>query len=160
MKQPKYTHQLMDRVSRMAFSRHFSLLEQIDIHPGQVPLLMFLNSSDGMTQAEIANHLFVSAPTINVSVKRLEKAGLIEKRADENDARMIRIYITEMGKDTANKLDMSNQKLEDEMFEGFTPEEKMLFRRLLMQIRDNLFMQDGGEVDLPPMKHCKGRRND
>ncbi|MBR6800598.1 MAG: MarR family transcriptional regulator [Eubacteriaceae bacterium] len=159
MKKPKYIHQLMDRVSHMFFSRHFSLLERIDVHPGQVPLLLTVNDESGLSQKELANKLFVSAPTITVSMKRLENAGLIEKRPDEKDARIMRVYITQKGIETAAELHRITETLEEEMFEGFTVEEKIVFRRLLLQIRDNL-IKYSDKKDFMPMKECKERRKD
>ncbi len=159
MEKPKYIHQLMDRVSHMFFSRHFSLLEQIDVHPGQVPLLLTVRDESGLSQKELANKLFVSAPTITVSMKRLENAGLIEKTPDEKDARIMRVYITQKGIETAQELRSITEKLEEEMFEGFTIEEKIVFRRLLLQIRDNL-LKNSDKKDFMPMKDFKERRKD
>lgn len=159
MRKPKYIHQLMDRVSHMFFARHFSLLERLDVHPGQVPLLLTVNEESGLSQKDLANKLFVSAPTITVSMKRLESAGLIEKCPDDKDARVIRVHITEKGIETAKKLHSITRQLEDEMFDGFTVEEKVIFRRLLMQVQDNLIAHSDKKEFLS-MKETKERRKD
>ncbi len=159
MERPKFIHQLMDRVSHMFFSRHFSLLEQVDVHPGQVPLLLTVYEESGLSQKEIANKLFVSAPTITVSMKRLESAGLIEKIPDKNDARIMRVHITQKGAETAAELHRITEKIENEMFDGFTTEEKIVFRRLLLQIRDNL-IRSSDRKDFMPMKDSKERSKD
>jgi len=129
------------------------------VHPGQVPLLLTVNSESGLSQKELANKLFVSAPTITVSMKRLENSGLIEKRPDEKDARIMRVYITQKGIETAQELRRITERLEEEMFDGFTTEEKIIFRRLLLQIRDNL-IKNSDKKDFMPMKEFKERRKD
>ena len=51
-----------------------------------------------MSQREIAEHLRIKPPTVNVTVQRLEKAGFLFRKADEKDQRVSRIYLTEKGK--------------------------------------------------------------
>ncbi|MNN74578.1 hypothetical protein D3C81_1907890 [compost metagenome] len=68
----------------------------------------------------------------------MEKAGLVVRRADEADQRISRVYLTEQGlrahQEVRNMIDL----MEKTCFRHFTPEEKMIFRRLLLQMYENL----------------------
>jgi len=45
----------------------------------------------------LANARHIARPTLTVMLQKMEKAGLIERRADEHDQRYTRIYLTDRG---------------------------------------------------------------
>lgn len=53
---------------------------------GQQDILLLLIRQPGMTLGQLSRALGVASATASVSVKRMEKAGFIEKRVDEKDA--------------------------------------------------------------------------
>jgi DNA-binding MarR family transcriptional regulator len=55
------------------------------------------NNSNGASSSELSNHMHVKPPTINPLLLDLEKSGLIIRRKDPNDRRIIRINLTEEG---------------------------------------------------------------
>jgi DNA-binding MarR family transcriptional regulator len=67
-------------------------------HPGQTFCLRELARQDGMTQSELADRLQVARSTVTVMLQKMEKAGLIERRSDEQDQRFTRIYLTDAGR--------------------------------------------------------------
>ena len=52
---------------------------------GQLPMLEYIWLHDGCTQVEVAQALDVSAASVAVSTKRLQKAGLLVKKTDEKE---------------------------------------------------------------------------
>jgi len=114
------------------------LLDKIGMYPGQPFLLFALLHCDGQSQKDLASKLNIKAPTITTMVKRMEKAELVERRQDDQDQRISRVYITEKGKEVCNELIEVKKVIDAETFNNFTEEEQMLLRRLLMQMRDNL----------------------
>ena len=72
-------------------------LEESGLHRGQPLLLSALNKQDGMSHSELAERLEVAPPTITNMVKRLERHLLVERRRDESDERVSRVFITEEG---------------------------------------------------------------
>ena len=62
----------------------------------------------------------------------------ITRKADEQDQRVMRLTLAQKGKDCIDYVIKTAEKLEEIVFEGMTAEEKMLFRRLLLQILENL----------------------
>ena len=65
--------------------------------PGQIFALREIGHDDGVTQRDLAERLRISRPTLTVMLQKMEKAGVIERRADEADQRYTRIHLTPAG---------------------------------------------------------------
>lgn len=129
---------MLVKLTHLYFKRAFATLKETDIHPKQVSMLGLLSSREGQSQKEISQALRISAPTVAVSIKRLEKTGILERRADEKDQRMSRIYLTEKGKAITEEVKSCIEKSEDLIFRGFSESELCLIRRFFAQMIDNL----------------------
>lgn len=129
---------MLVKLTHLYFKRAFAALKETDIHPKQVPLLGLLSTQEGQSQREISQALKISAPTVAVSIKRLEKSGILERRADEKDQRMSRIYLTEKGKAITEKVKSCIEESENMTFQGFSESELCLLRRFFAQMIDNL----------------------
>jgi DNA-binding MarR family transcriptional regulator len=68
----------------------------------------------------------------------MEKAGLVERKHDAEDQRVSRVYLTEAGRALQGDVERVWRRLEDEIFDGFTLEERVLLRRFFSQMRENL----------------------
>lgn len=150
-------HIVLPQMMHMYFMRVYRLLEGAEIHPAQVSLLMMLSGKDGMSQKELVTQLKVRPPTVTVMLQRMERAGFVERRQDEKDQRMSRIYMTEKGNQTIQEIDGVMLKLEEELYKGFSNEEILLMKRFFMQIWKNLSamheeMQPSRSRRPPP--HC------
>ena len=115
-----------------------AVLSDAGVHVGQEMLLMQLWEDEGLTQSELADQLCVEAPTITRMLQRMEKSGLIERQSDPDDARVSRVYVTEEGASLQPEVEAAWHTLEEQTLENFTTEERLLLRRLLLQIQDNL----------------------
>lgn len=129
-------------ILRLHYYRTHVLLDKIGVYPGQPPMLYILNKKDGQSHNELATKLNVKPSTITVMVKRMEKANLVVRRQDNIDQRVSRVYITEEGRDVCKKASEVMKTIEKECFGSFNEEEKMVLRKLLMQMRDNLLSID------------------
>lgn len=118
--------------------RTHTLLDEIGIYPGQPHLLFILSKKDGRSQKELAEILHIKPSTIAVMLKRMEKSKLVERKQDNEDQRISRVYLTDKGREICNKANEIMQNLEKECFDNFSVEEKIILRRLLMQMRNNL----------------------
>jgi DNA-binding MarR family transcriptional regulator len=72
-------------------------LGELDTHPGQALCLRFLAANDGVTQRDLADSLHLARPTVCKMVQAMERAGAIERRPDDHDQRLTRVYITAAG---------------------------------------------------------------
>jgi DNA-binding MarR family transcriptional regulator len=129
---------LLGEISRMHHGRVRALLESLGLYRGQPRVLFALWEREGQTHSELAQRTHVSAATISKMVQRMEKAGFLERRADERDQRVSRVYLTETGRAVQDRVSAASQQLEEEALAGFSDEECALIRQFLGQIRDNL----------------------
>lgn len=113
-----------------------------NLYFGQFPILEYVNKNDQCTQKELAEMMCVSAPSIATSVKRLQKAGLLDKITDEKDQRNNRITITEKGKELSEKCRIDFDKIDAQMFSGFSTEEHLLLCNYFDRLIANLSTDD------------------
>ena len=140
---PDSLNSIFYQVIRYHYQRTHMLLDKIGLYPGQPFLLFALYKTDGLSHKELASKLNIRASTITAMVKRMENAGLIKRVQDQEDQRVSRVYITEMGKEIYIKVDKIKKDIEKETFSNFTEEEQLLLKRLLSQMRDNLIKSCG-----------------
>ena len=114
------------------------LLTELGLYAGQETILGRLWQQDGLTQTELTGQLCVQAATVTKMLNRMVKAGLVERRGDPDDQRVSRVYLTERGRDLQQPVQDVWRQLDETAFASMTPEERMLFRRLLMQVQANL----------------------
>lgn len=129
---------LMAQVVKANHNRMQALLGKLGLYPGQPPVLFMLWEEDGRMQVEFCDKLDLKPATITVMLKRMEKAGLLVRRADAHDLRVSRVYLTEKGRQLQDKVEEVVGTLEQECFAGFTAEEKVLLRRFFIHMRNNL----------------------
>ncbi len=131
-------YHLFLEIQRLHYYRTHVLLEEIGVYHGQPPMLFILSKKDGRSQKELADILNIKASTITVMLKRMEKANLVIRKQDSEDQRISRVYITEEGLELCEKARSVMNNLEEECFGNFTTEEKVILRRLFLQMKDNL----------------------
>ena len=74
------------------------MMAQGGVHHAEVTALLLLSQDDGMTQRDLAKTLHLSSPRVSTVLGLLEQAGAIERRVDEADRRLARVYLTEEGR--------------------------------------------------------------
>jgi DNA-binding MarR family transcriptional regulator len=75
---------------------------------------------------------------MTVALRKLEERGYISKEQDAKDQRITRIRLSEKGKECIGELEKIMSDMEGILYQGITPEEMMLFRRLILEMRENL----------------------
>lgn len=140
--------QKMCRVSLLHRYRISSALRNHGIYRGQPEILEYLISHGDCSQVEIANEMGVSPASVATSVKRLCKAGHIERSVDETDRRINRLRITEKGIRVLEAGKAECEKVDIGMFGGFSEEEKETFAAMLARIADNLSEENMSDRDI------------
>ncbi|HSJ57447.1 MAG TPA: MarR family transcriptional regulator [Anaerolineae bacterium] len=134
---------LFAQVCKLKHARVQTLLEAIGLYRGQPPVLRALWAQDGLTHTDLARTLEVQPATITKMINRMEKNGFVQRRQDADDQRVWRVYVTEAGRAVQEDVRQVWRMLEQEAFEGFTMEERVLLRRFFLQIRENLVRASG-----------------
>ena len=86
---------------------------------------------------------------IQTALQKLEKRKFIERTPDEKDQRVLRIQITEAGKECLLSMRDIDVSVKRQLFQSITEEERMLLRRLFIQMREN--MMEVETLEHPPI---------
>lgn len=140
---------LSRRIRKIYLLRHGlfgKLAADLDIDMQQSPIIEYVRENPTCTQVEIAKALAVSPASIALSTKRMQKAGLLKKEADENDLRLNRLSATQKGLETCERCKGVAHSLNYQMFQGFSEEELEQLEIYLDRIIHNL-SNDKAEED-------------
>ena len=115
-----------------------AFMDRIGTHRAQAIVLYRLYAQDGMTQSEIAQQLAVQGATVTDILQRMEEAGFVSRRRDPEDNRLVRVYITELGREKKRFIVEQYFNLESAIFYGFKDSERDQLRQYLGRALDNL----------------------
>lgn len=101
------------------------------------------------TMSELAAAGAVRAGGMTQHADRLERAGLIERERDERDRRLVRLRLTEAGRDLVDRVTRERREAERELLGGLRPQERRELRALLGTLGDAL-------TDPPPAEQPWG----
>lgn len=135
---PDSLNHLLWQVCRLNHARAHQLFDALGVYRGQPPLLEALWERDGQTHSELAGRLHVTPATMSRMIQRMEKAGFVTRKPDPADRRVSRVWLTQAGRDIRSGIAQAIRAIEADTFAGFTVEERVLLRRFLQQLRDNL----------------------
>ena len=110
----------------------------LGFHPSQHHFLMYIAKNGACTQNSIAEAMEISAATVAVSVKKLEKGGYIEKCISPSDGRSNVIAVTEKGEDVVAQSKEMIEWVDKEMFMSITEDEQYMLHNLMERIMNNL----------------------
>lgn len=131
-----------------------SVLSENGLFPGQDEILLLIMFDEGLKPSEIAKHLHTSLASISVSLKRLEKQGMLERKDDENDARTSHIYLKEKGRTALKNIHQKLMSYQERIFSDFSDEELELFRSFLDRAIYNASGEENYSYKRP--NHLKG----
>ncbi|PKQ65404.1 hypothetical protein BZG01_13190 [Labilibaculum manganireducens] len=77
---------------------------KLSITPEQWTILYHLTESDGMTIGELSELTYKDFANMSRMTQKLEAAGFVEKRRDDIDKRIFKLFITPEGKDLTKQL--------------------------------------------------------
>ena len=135
---PERLGHLLNKVCGLRHRRMCDLLDELGLYRGQPSMLRALWAGDGVTHSALAGQLNKSPATITKTVKRMEKAGFVERKPDPKDERLSRVYLTAVGRDVQAAVEQVWQDFEAQAFAGFDQEEMATLRCLLTRVCHNI----------------------
>jgi DNA-binding MarR family transcriptional regulator len=93
-------HGLMLAASRLlgAYGQHTVNAAGLKVSPAGLGVLRALMASDGLKSTEVAEQAWCTPGTVTSVVNTLVKDGFVERRPDDADRRVVRLYITDQGR--------------------------------------------------------------
>jgi len=120
---------LFDRLRKQALDQN--PLKDSGVTGPQLALLNWIAASPECSLREIAAGLGLTAPTVSVGVRKLEAAGLVERRPDPEDGRAIQISLTQQGQALHGQARTFRREKMGRLLAGLTPEEGAALLALL-----------------------------
>jgi MarR family transcriptional regulator, organic hydroperoxide resistance regulator len=110
------------------------------VRVGQHIVLSALWQQDGLTPGEIARRLDIATPTIVNTATRMEEAGLLVRRPDPADARLVRLYLTGRARSARKSVRAARARLERHATATLTAAERAHLEsslvKIIAQLRD------------------------
>jgi len=118
-------------------------LENLGLTYPQYLAMLILWEQDDVLVKDIGERLFLDSGTLTPLLKRLESAGLIERKRDAVDERQVRITLTKSGRVLKRKA--QQVPLQVLCASGQTPEALTELRTVLSTIRNDLIRSAAAE---------------
>lgn len=123
---------LLDRARNRLFKRaNRQLLHSMNITVSQGAALFYLSRHDGCLLSDLATGLDLNNSAITGLAARMQKAGLIERRADPGDGRAMRVHLTAKGRALHGRVREALQGFNAEIERGFSPGDMQIVYRFL-----------------------------
>ncbi|RVN81569.1 MarR family winged helix-turn-helix transcriptional regulator, partial [Sinorhizobium meliloti] len=100
------------------------------LYAGQDGVMLALAETDGLTAGALAGKLGVKAPTMTRTIGRMEAQGFLERRPDRDDARLTKVYLTELGRDRLQIIAEAGQHSEKLATRGLTDKQVRTLMKL------------------------------
>lgn len=112
------------------FTKEFAKVNLTSLQAG---IIWGLNEGDGRIQKDLAQSLNISPSAMVGIVNALVDAGFIERCYSSSDRRVVRLFLTESGKEMADKVHEIVQVNEAKYLQDLTPDEQEQLRLLLIK---------------------------
>lgn len=126
------------RAMRLHRQLMFKLMSEKEAYPGQAACLLIVSSHHGITQRELARKLHVAPPTVSIMLQKMEAAGIIVRKTDADDQRLIRIYLTDAGRVLHDEMNDVLARFISTTFGKMPPDECEELDRLLTRLCSNM----------------------
>ncbi|HEY0534955.1 MAG TPA: MarR family transcriptional regulator [Actinoplanes sp.] len=121
------TNKVLRAAAEAAVQRH-------GLHLGQDHLLAVLWSEDGRTPGEIAAAVNVSTPAVVKMSGRMIDAGLITRRRDDRDNRLVRLWLTGAGRALQEPIELERRRLEEKVTQDLTEAERSVLMSAMTKV--------------------------
>jgi DNA-binding MarR family transcriptional regulator len=105
--------------------------EGVTVTPAQAAILFLLREKDGQSMSELSQVLSMDNSTVTGLVDRLQKSGLVTRRANPDDRRISLIRITPQGVEEIKKAKPVITRVNERIKAGLSEQEINTFKGIL-----------------------------
>ncbi len=148
-----------------ALRSHIATQSIINYPPGlsvnQIKMMHLIFHRPGISQTVVAERLGVTTTSISTSVRELEAKGLIERRANPEDARVMLLHLAPFGEEIFEQVYTSFTNTFADLLKTLPPDDQQQLIDLLEQaLRANDVDLDSGKLNYSEKPHwIKDRSN-
>lgn len=133
---------LMNRIIGRYNAAMASEMAELGLTTPQMRSLAVLSVIDGILIRELAVYAVVQQSTLSRALDTLDTNGLIRREPDIQDSRATRVFLTDAGRDTYERLWPHMASAHDAMFKGIDAAERRAFVGTLQTILRNIRKHD------------------
>ena len=130
--------ELHSKTSKLLRAAADTAVQRHGLRLGQDHLLAALWAEDGRTPGEIAAAVNVTTPAVTKLATRMAESGLLERRPDGRDNRLVRLWLTPAGRALQGPVEAERQALEDRITATLTKTERAQLLKALAKIHQAL----------------------
>ncbi len=130
----KFPGYLMARLGEASRRRFHKALEPEGLHPRHFGVMTMLAAHPGMSQQQLHEKTAIDPSSMVAVIDELEARGLAERRPDPADRRARRVFLTEQGEQTLERIRGLAAGLQREFFGALTAEERKTLHALLRKL--------------------------
>ncbi|MBE7248715.1 MAG: MarR family transcriptional regulator [Actinomycetospora chiangmaiensis] len=119
------------QAARLHRARTGDRLAKLGLFAGQEQVVQALAAAGTMTMGDLAALLRVRPPTASKTVTRLAALGIVERRAESGDGRVVRVQLTEAGLAKAQAIEQIQAEVEAELLDHLDKTDRRRLRKLL-----------------------------
>ena len=113
-------------------------IRRLGISTGQVPILLSLAGSTGLSQKELVQRSAIEQPAMAAILKRMEASGLVVRHPDQHDRRASIFTLTAKSGALLGSLSNALDEGNSSALAGFTEDEAALLVSLLRRLIRNM----------------------
>lgn len=113
-------------------------LQEYGVSPSESIIIRRLCEKDNLTQRELAKDTYFKQSSLTLLIDRLEKKGMVERKAKKNDRRAYLVCITKEGKKLEQILKDTSKKVEKEALKNINKDTEELLIEALKNVYSNL----------------------
>lgn len=129
---------LFTRASRLLRAAADEAMSRHGVRVGQNIILEALWQEDGLTPGELARRLQLATPTVVNAATRMEAAGLLIRKRDRADARLVRLHLTRRARSVQAAIRRERSALEQRVTDRLSIQERRHLHSALAKIIDAL----------------------
>ena len=113
-------------------------LAPLGLSPAYLPVIFTLSATGPATQAELARSAEIEQPTMALTLRRMERDGIIYRVPDETDGRRAIVHLTSRAKELIPHIESIAENINSRAFDGMPAGSSAQLIDLLKRAASNL----------------------
>ncbi|MEP6906931.1 MAG: MarR family transcriptional regulator [Pseudoxanthomonas sp.] len=110
------------------------ILKPFGITPLQYTIMTVIATHEGLSSADLSRRFYVTPQTMGQVLASLEEGGLLKRREDPGNRRVLRVAMTAEGRKLVQRCDKQMEKIELEVFGNLDDSDVEAFRSKLYKV--------------------------
>ena len=131
-------HELVKSILTLNRQYVYKKMGKVTVYPGQPIIIKTIAENEGISQKDLSDICYKRPATITTMIQKMENQGFIKRKKKKKDKRIIRLYMTEKGKQFHKECSNMSKDLIERTFKGITEEELDSVYNVLKKIKNNI----------------------